>query len=536
LDPTATSHDVPAQGAEADLLRTIAAGTANVVGRAFFRSLVRHVADALDADVVFLAAFVDEGCERARVLAAHARPGIEVLEGHQFDTAGCPAELIADRDVVALPNGALAAYPSDPLVAGYGLDGYLAIVLRGSDGARLGYVGVHTARRLEPSDGVMAALQIFASRAAAEIERGRNELELREREAEVAASRARVLSAADEERRRIGRDLHDGVQQRLASLTLLVKMIESDLEPSQTRAASLAHRARDEAAEALKEVQDLARGLHPAVLMQEGLRAALETLGQRVALPVRIFEMPERRLPEVLEVTVYYVVSEAIANALKHAQASELRVAVTQQGSALLASVADDGVGGADPEVGSGLRGVIARIESLGGTLDIVSPPGEGTRLEVSIPLGRWRDAREPFLEFGHEDDDGLGEELIATVLGGERNAAVSLARDWDLEGGPPRPGQLLPVMDYRGRRHGTIEVQRMGVIPFGEIGQDVVECEVTRASSVEEWRAIRRNYYDGCRDKIAMLLGEPGWRLTDEEPMVVVWFKVAEEGTTEKT
>ncbi|HEX8854713.1 MAG TPA: ASCH domain-containing protein, partial [Thermoleophilaceae bacterium] len=177
----------------------------------------------------------------------------------------------------------------------------------------------------------------------------------------------------------------------------------------------------------------------------------------------------------------------------------------------------------------SGLSGLASRVEALGGTLRVDSPPGEGTRLEVSIPLSPWRDAREPFLEFGHEDDGGLGERLIDKVISGEKTAVISLAREWDLEGGPPRMGQRLPVMDHTGRRRATIEVVRMAGVPFGEITKDIVAAQTGSSEPLESWRAVQREYYDGCRDEIAVLLGEPGWRLTEDEPMIIVWFRVAD-------
>jgi uncharacterized protein YhfF len=188
--------------------------------------------------------------------------------------------------------------------------------------------------------------------------------------------------------------------------------------------------------------------------------------------------------------------------------------------------VLDDGVGGADPESGSGLRGLEDRVASLGGRLLVDSPPGQGTRLEARIPLAPWRTKREPFMEFGHVGDDGEGLRAIAQVLAGTKRATVSLAREWDLEGGPPRIGQLLPVIDADGRRHATVEVMRVTVLSFGELGDDVIEATGHGASDLETWRVRHQEFYDGCRDEIALLLGEPGWRLTDEEPIVVTFFR----------
>ena len=205
-----------------------------------------------------------------------------------------------------------------------------------------------------------------------------------------------------------------------------------------------------------------------------------------------------------------------------------MRVEVAQDADRVVAEVDDDGAGGADPASGSGLLGLASRIEALGGTLDVISPEGAGTRLRARIPLAPWRTAREPFLEFGHEDDGGAGAELIAKVLSGEKTASISLAREWELEGGTPKIGQRLPVMDHRGRRHGTVEVVRIAVMPFGEVDAGSVE-EHESGLTPDEWRAAQRDHYHRCRDQVASLLDEPGWRLTDAEPLVVLRFKLVE-------
>ena len=521
--PLATPQHAP----ERDLLRTVAAGTATVVGKAFFRSLVRHLADALGAEVAFVAEYVDGEPPRGRTLAGWPRASEGLLEGIEFPLAGSPCVLTLDRDIVAIPDGVRRDFPADPLVAKYDLDGYLAVVMRGSNGERLGYIGVQSRRRLEATEEELAALAIFASRAAAEIERRRHEIALRERETEVNASRARVVQAADEERRRIGRNLHDGAQQRLLALGNLVKIARRKLDSSPQDAARLLQTVEEEALEALSELQELSRGLHPSGLVECGLRQPIATLAGRLAVPLEVVALPERRLPDVIEVTLYYLISEAAANAVKHAGASRVRVEIVQRGRTIDALVSDDGVGGASVEGGSGLAGLVDRVESLGGRFELHSPPGEGTRIEVEIPLSPWRDAREPFLEFGHEGDDGSGHRLIRSILEGRKTAAVSLAREWDLEGGTPNLGMRLPIRDQHGRRWGEVEVTRVAVVPFGQIGPDVVDAESSGASTVQEWREDQRSFYDGSRDETAVLFGEPGWRLTDDEPMTIVWFRL---------
>ena len=526
--PLASSQEAT----ERDLLRTIASGTAPVVGKAFFRSLVRHVAEALGAEVAFVAEYVGDPPQRGRTLAAWPGAADPLGEGVEFPLAGSPCALTLERDVVSLPDGVCERFPGDALVAKYGLDGYLAIVLRGSDGQRLGYIGVQSKRRLEATDEELTALFIFASRAAAEVERRRHEIALRERETEVNASRARVVHAADEERRRIGRNLHDGAQQRLLALGNLVKLARRQLDTSPVEAARLLATVEDEAAAALKELQELSRGLHPSGLVECGLTQPLETLATRLTVPLEVVSLPERRLPDVVEVTLYYLVSETATNAAKYANASAVRVDIHQSGRAIYATVSDDGVGGATTEGGSGLAGLVDRVESLGGKLDVDSPPGDGTRITAEIPLSPWRDAREPFLEFGHENDDGSGERLIRAILEGRKTAAISLSREWELEGGTPSLGMHLPIRDHDGRRWGEVRVTRVVVLPFGQIDPDVVNAESAGASTLDEWRADQRSFYDGCRDETAVLLGEPGWRLTDDEPMTIVWFRLVEPQT----
>jgi uncharacterized protein YhfF len=192
--------------------------------------------------------------------------------------------------------------------------------------------------------------------------------------------------------------------------------------------------------------------------------------------------------------------------------------------------IADDGRGGAvlDPE--GGLQGLADRLAAVGGTLEVDSPEGGGTRLTVTIPMNRWRTEHQPFLEFGYQGDDGDGERTIRQILDGVKTASISLEREWALEGGVPRIGQQLPVRDYTGRQWCAVEVERVALAPFSEIGTEIVAAEASGAASVAEWRASHRSFYDGSRHELAVLLGEPGWRLTDEEPMVIIWFHVVEE------
>jgi signal transduction histidine kinase/CHASE3 domain sensor protein len=208
-----------------------------------------------------------------------------------------------------------------------------------------------------------------------------------ESQAELTASRARIVATADETRRRIERDLHDGAQQALVSLAFQLRTAQADVPP----ALPGLHADLGEVAAGLSDVMDelreIARGIHPAILAEGGLPAALRTLVRRSTLPVQLDVRTDRRLPEALEVAAYYIVSEALTNAVKHAQASGVEVEVEAVDGALRVSVRDDGVGGADPGRNSGLVGLKDRVEALGGRISIESPPGAGTSIRAQLPL-----------------------------------------------------------------------------------------------------------------------------------------------------
>jgi signal transduction histidine kinase len=207
-----------------------------------------------------------------------------------------------------------------------------------------------------------------------------------EARAELAASRARLVSAGDEERRRLERNLHDGAQQRLVSLSLSLRLAQAKLGSDAEGARELLAAAGLELNVALEELRELARGIHPAVLTERGLAPALESLAGRSPLPVDL-QLPQGdRLPRRVEAAAYYVVSEALANVAKYADASCVTVKVAQENGYAVVQVVDDGVGGADPKRGSGLRGLIDRVEALDGTLSVHSRPGQGTRVRAEIP------------------------------------------------------------------------------------------------------------------------------------------------------
>jgi signal transduction histidine kinase len=202
--------------------------------------------------------------------------------------------------------------------------------------------------------------------------------------AELAASRARIVAAGDEARRRIERNLHDGAQQRLVSLGLLLRAAEARAPEGELR--EQLGLTVSGLAEVLEELQEISRGLHPALLSSGGLEVALGALARRAAMPVELDLRVRHRLPEQVEVTVYYVVSEALTNAAKHADASHVQVDLGERDGRVVLAIRDDGRGGADPAVGSGLIGLRDRVEAVGGRIDIASPAGAGTSLRVTLP------------------------------------------------------------------------------------------------------------------------------------------------------
>jgi signal transduction histidine kinase len=188
------------------------------------------------------------------------------------------------------------------------------------------------------------------------------------------------------ERRRLERNLHDGAQQRLVALAVQLRVLARKLDHPEL-AAELLRGASEELELALAELRELARGLHPAVLADRGLAAALETLTSRAPLPVVVEGVPEQRLASALEAAAYFVVAESITNAVKHANATEVHVQMASTREALLVEIADDGHGGADPEGGTGLRGLADRVEALGGSLAVESGAGRGTIVRAELPL-----------------------------------------------------------------------------------------------------------------------------------------------------
>jgi PAS domain S-box-containing protein len=209
----------------------------------------------------------------------------------------------------------------------------------------------------------------------------------RARREEVEASRARMVAAGDQARRRLERDLHDGAQQRFVAVALTLKAIERQLGGDSNEAGALLAEARQELDEGLGELRELARGVHPAILTQQGLKPALRTLAERCSVPVTVEVALAGPLPETAETTAYFVVAEALTNVDRYAEASSAAVRVQGEVSRLSVMVSDDGLGGATMDGGSGLRGLADRVESLGGHLELLSEPGVGTQVVADLPL-----------------------------------------------------------------------------------------------------------------------------------------------------
>jgi signal transduction histidine kinase len=228
-------------------------------------------------------------------------------------------------------------------------------------------------------------VRLTAAAASMALEHSRLQAEVQAQLEQVRASRARIVEAGDAERRRLERDLHDGAQQRLVTLSLALGMAR-DRAAADPELGSLIESASKEAREALTELRELARGIHPAVLTETGLAGAIQALVERSPVATTVTAVPGGRFLAAIEATAYFVVSEALTNVAKHAMADSAEVMICQRAGRLVVEVSDDGAGGARPEGGSGLRGLADRVASVGGVLRVDSPPGCGTRLEADLP------------------------------------------------------------------------------------------------------------------------------------------------------
>ena len=322
-------------------------------------------------------AATDEGARRMDAIRDEftrflvAERGLAAARERRSDAA-------AERAIAAAAFGLGGSILLIALFAGYLTRAIVQPVRRTAAMADRLAAGDLGARTAEQGVGEIGVLERSFNAMAGSLEQSREEL---------AASRARIVAAGDQARRRIERDLHDGTQQRLVSLVLDLRTAEAAVPPERPELRAQLARVADGLTGALEELRELSRGIHPAILSEGGLAPALKALARRSAVPVELEVDVQARLPEPVEVAAYYVISEALANAAKHAHASVAQVEAEARDGLLHLSVRDDGVGGAAPGGGSGLVGLADRVEALGGTIEVHSPAGQGTSLQIDLPI-----------------------------------------------------------------------------------------------------------------------------------------------------
>jgi signal transduction histidine kinase len=355
----------------------VATGTASTD---LFDAVTIEMRLLLNAGIASLLRYEADGS--ATILAASSDPDTEVpllshltLEGRSVAAAVLSSGRTARVDELEGPPGSVAAAfrglgmrsaTGAPIVVEGNLWGAILAHWRDSQAVPPGTEG----RIAQFTQLVATAISNAASRA------------------QLAASRARIVVTADETRRRIERDLHDGIQQRLVTLALRLRTTQDDIQPARADLLAAMSQAGDELTSILDELREISRGVHPAILSEGGLGPALRSLARRAGVPTALEIDEIGRPPQPVEAAAYYVVSEALTNAAKHANATVVHVNLRVKDTTLRLSIDDDGDGGADPARGSGIIGLIDRVEALGGKLTMRSPPGEGTALVIELPLG----------------------------------------------------------------------------------------------------------------------------------------------------
>jgi signal transduction histidine kinase len=351
---------------------------------AVFEAVTREIGQLLPADATVLSRY-DPDCYLTRV-GMWSRPGVPLPAGERSRLGGrnVSTQVFETARAARLDN-----YGDDAGEASV----WLAAGLRSAVGVPINVEGrlwgsvVVTSMSAEPlPDDTETRLAGFTELVATAIANAQAHDEL-------TASRARIVATADQTRRRIERDLHDGAQQRLVALALQLREAQADVPPQLDQLNAELDRVAIGLSSTLNELREFARGIHPAGLAREGLAPALKTLARRSSIRVKLDMRTQARFPEHVEVAAYYVISEALANAAKHAKASGVQVQVDAAGGVLRLDVRDDGVGGADPGRGSGLIGLRDRVEATGGTFRVESRHGEGTHLLIELPVGPARPA-----------------------------------------------------------------------------------------------------------------------------------------------
>jgi len=346
-----------------------------------FATVTEEVGRLLRADVTSMLRYETDGC--ATVVASWSEPGIHIPVGTRLTVEGDNVAAMVFRTgrPARIDNLANATGPLAEFLRGVGVRAAAGspIVVEG----RLWGVMVAASVQSEPLPaGTESRIGEFTELVATAISNA-------ETRAELTASRARIVTTSDETRRRLERDLHDGVQQRLVSLALDVRLAEAMAPQEPGDLGVQLSRIGEGLTGVLDDLREISQGIHPAILSNNGLRPALKALARRSTVPVELDVRGVDRLPEQVEVAVYYIVSEALTNAAKHAQASVVHVDVETEDAIARLSIRDDGVGGADLGQGSGLVGLRDRVEALGGRIEIRSPSGSGTSLVVTLPIER---------------------------------------------------------------------------------------------------------------------------------------------------
>jgi PAS domain S-box-containing protein len=372
-------------GAELNALRRVATLVAEgVQPQDLFAVVAEEVARVVDVPLVSVARYELDGT--ATECASHSPEGPVFPVGNRWSLEG--------TNVLRLVRASSAAARIDDYS---GLEGEIVeavrrIGIRSTVGIPIVVAGrlwgamvVSSTEQLP--EGTEARLADFTELLATAIANAESREALEQLVSELAASRRRIVAASDQARRRIERDLHDGTQQRLAALGLAVRAAEANVPPDRGDLRAELSGIATELADSVAELRELSRGIHPAILSQGGLGPALRTLARRSTIPVDLDVTTDARFPEPIEVAAYYVASEALANATRHAQASRIEISLAPRDGRALLSIRDDGVGGADPARGSGLVGLTDRVEALGGSIRVRSRPGNGTHITAELPL-----------------------------------------------------------------------------------------------------------------------------------------------------
>jgi PAS domain S-box-containing protein len=342
-----------------------------------FDAVVAEMRLLLGAENTRLMRYEEDGI--AAVVATSHEPGLEIPVGtrQRAEDGGVVGEVYRTGRPARLDSIEGLSGPIAELLRRLGVRSAAGapVIVEG----RLWGVMVAAWRRYRPVSGTEDRIAQFTELVATAISNAQARTDL-------AASRARIVAASDETRRRIERDLHDGTQQRLVTLGLELRTAQQAVRPDQADLEAELARVADGIADVLEELREISRGIHPAILSEGGLRPALKALARRSAVPVKLELGVSGRLPTRVEVAAYFVVSEALANAAKHAQAAVVHVSAQVRSGTLEIRVRDDGRGGADPSQGTGLVGLTDRVEALGGIIDVSSPAGRGTRITVALP------------------------------------------------------------------------------------------------------------------------------------------------------